>query len=67
MFAKWKLKYDKVEDLQNAFEIRCQDDTKFAPFETDIKNKFQSLYERKKEISLFFEKMKVYLSKVVFY
>ena len=67
MFAKWKLKYDKVEDLQNSFEIRCQDDTKFAPFETDIKDKFQDLNKRKKEISLFFEKMKVYLSKVVFY
>ena len=67
MFAKWKLKYDKVEDLQNSFEIRCQDDTKFAPFETDIKKKFQDLNERKREISLFFEKMKVYLSKVVFY
>jgi len=67
VFAKWKLKYDKVEDLQNSFEIRCQDDAKFAPFETDIKKKFQDLNERKREISLFFEKMKVYLSKVVFY
>jgi len=67
VFAKWKLKYDKVEDLKTSFEIRCQDDAKFAPFETDIKKKFQDLNERKREISLFFEKMKVYLSKVVFY
>ena len=57
----------KVEDLQTAFEIRCMDDPKFLPFEKEIKDKYQDMNKRKKEISGFFEKMKVYLSKVVFY
>jgi len=43
------------------------DDPKFPPFEKEIKDKYQDMNKRKKEISGFFEKMKVYLSKVVFY
>ena len=42
------------------------DDNKFEPFFADIKAKYEGMNKFKKEMTVFLEKMRVYLSKVVF-
>jgi len=42
------------------------DDDKFEPFFADIKAKCDGMNKFKKDMTIFLEKMRVYLSKVVF-
>jgi hypothetical protein len=60
------VKHENISELETVFEIRCMDDDKFEPFFKDIKDKCEGLTKYKKEMTIFLEKIRVYLSKVVF-
>ena len=60
------MKHEDISELETAFELRCIDDTKFEPFFADIKAKCDGMNKFKKDMTIFLEKMRVYLSKVVF-
>ena len=60
------MKHENISELETVFEIRCMDDDKFEPFFADIKAKCEGMNKFKKDMTIFLEKMRVYLSKVVF-
>jgi len=62
----WKAKYEKIEELEIAFEVVCSYDAKLEPFLEDIKARHKIMIKFKKEMTVFMERVRVYLLKVVF-
>ena len=62
----WKAKYEKIEELEIAFEVVCSYDAKLAPFLEDIRDRHKIMITFKKDMTIFMEHVRVYLSKVAF-
>ena len=62
----WKAKYEKIEELLVSFEVVSSYDAKLEPFLEDIRARHKIMIKFKKDMTIFMERVRVYLLKVAF-